>query len=356
MHLKSLYLHNFRLYREAFFEFSPNINIICGPNAVGKTSLIEAIHFLASGQSFRTHQSAHLIRSDASYFYLEAHFVKCGIDQCLKITYSAKEKKIFLNSTRYPSIASLMGLLLSVAFSPGDIELIKGSPQGRRQFLDIQLSQADPFYLHHCSRYARAMKQRNCLLKAKKSHSIQSWEHEMAVSAAYILQKRMMLLQELQSTASIFYQRISEELNPLNLDYRSSVQVMPDLSSQRGHYLDLYEKNRHREMLLASTLVGPHKDDLGLLIGENDSRFFASEGQMRSCAAALRLGEWERLFKATGEKPLMLLDDVRTSLDEHRASRLFSLFGSLGQLFLTGTQVETGFSGKLIQLMDGNGR
>jgi DNA replication and repair protein RecF len=344
MHLKSLYLHNFRLYKEAFFEFCPHINMICGQNAIGKTSLIEAIHFLASGHSFRTHQTAHLIHNGASYFHLEAHFVKRGIEQCLRITHSAKERKIYLNSTKYPSSASLMGLLLSVAFSPADIDLVKGAPQGRRQFLDSQLSQADPFYLHHSNRYARAMRQRNCLLKAKNLSSIHSWEHEMAVSAAYVLHKRVQLLEELQKTSSAFYQLIAEEVDPFSLEYRTTAKLIKDeLVQQRSHYLELFKKNREKEMALACTFAGPHKDDLMLSIGERDARFFASEGQMRSCAAALRLGEWERLYLATGEKPLMLLDDVGTSLDKQRSLRMFQLFGGLGQLFITGTEEPEGY-------------
>lgn len=338
MQLKSLYLHNFRLYTEAFFEFSPHLNMICGQNAAGKTSLIEAIHFLASGFSFRTHQALNLIRAGASYFYLEAHFIKHGIEQCLKISHSGKERKIFLNTTRCPSAASLIGLLLSVAFSPGDIELVKGAPQGRRQFLDEQLAQADPLYLYHTNRYSRAMRQRNCLLKGKNLHSIESWEHEMALSGAYILQRRLRLVGELQSLATKLYQAIGNEATPFSLEYRSSSKPPEDPAAISRHYLELYEKNRPREMVLAQTLVGPHKDDLIIFIGDKEARYFASEGQMRSCAAALRLAEWQRLYAITEEKPLMLLDDVATSLDHKRCLRLFEQFDSLGQVFLTSTE------------------
>lgn len=338
MQLKSLYLHNFRLYTEAFFEFSPNLNMICGQNAAGKTSLIEAIHFLASGSSFRTHQVLNLIRAGASNFYLEAHFVKHGIEQSLKIFHSGKERKIFLNTTRCASASSLVGLLLSVAFSPGDIELVKGPPQGRRQFLDAQLSQADPLYLYYTNRYSRAMRQRNCLLKGRNTHSIESWEHEMALSGAYILQKRLRLIDELQPLTSQLYQAIGKEVSPLSLEYRSASKPPEDPAALIQHYLELYEKNRTREMALAATLVGPHKDDLIISIGGQEARYFASEGQMRSCAAALRLAEWQRLYAITEEKPLMLLDDVATSLDHQRYLRLFEQFDPLGQIFLTATE------------------
>lgn len=338
MQLKSLYLHNFRLYTEAFFEFSPHLNMICGQNAAGKTSLVEAIHFLASGSSFRTSQVPNLICAGASNFYLEAHFVKHGIEQCLKVSHSGKERKIFLNSTRCSSASSLVGLLLSVAFSPGDIELVKGPPQCRRQFLDAQLAQADPFYLYHLNRYSRAMRQRNCLLKGKNIYSIESWEHEMALSGAYILQKRLKLIEELQALTTKLYQAIGEESSPLVLEYRSASKLPEDPAAFNRHYLEQYEKNRTREIALAATLTGPHKDDLAISIGNKEARYFASEGQMRSCAATLRLAEWHRLRAMTDEKPLMLLDDVATSLDHQRCMRLFGQFGSLGQIFITATE------------------
>lgn len=345
MYLKSLYLYNFRLYREAFFEFSPHLNMICGPNAVGKTSLVEAISFLASGHSFRAHQTANLIRSGASYFHLEANIVKHGIEQRLRISHSNKERKIFLNNTSYPSASGLVGLLLCVAFSPGDIDLIKGAPQGRRQYLDAQLSQADPLYLYHANRYSRAMRQRNCLLKAKNLSSILSWEYEMAVSATYLVQKRLELLEELQEASKVFYGLISEEADSFSLLYRSAAgRISGDQSVLKSHFLEQYEKNREREICMACTLVGPHKDELTISIGDKEARHFASEGQMRSSVAALRLAEWERLHAFTGEKPIMLLDDAATSLDQKRIGHLFQLLNSLGQLFLTGTEEPCSYS------------
>lgn len=351
MQLKSLYLHNFRLYEEAYFEFSPKINIIHGPNAIGKTSLVEAVYFLMTGRSFRTHQVANLIRAGESYFYLEACFEKHGVEQYLKISFKGKERKIFLNNTRYPSSSSLMGLLLGVIFSPSDIDLIKGAPQGRRQFMDDQLAQIDPLYLYHMNRYHRAMRQRNCLLKGKNVRTIHSWEHEMALSAAYILQKRLELIYELQPLSKKLYLSIAEERSQLSLSYRSTCKMIGNQSELIQSYLELYEKNRHREMSAACTLIGPHKDDLAICIGDQEARYFASEGQSRSCAAALRLAEWERLKAISGVMPLMLLDDISTSLDQKRSERLFMELADLGQTFITVTEVsESQVMGHFISL------
>jgi DNA replication and repair protein RecF len=183
------------------------------------------------------------------------------------------------------------------------------------------------------------MRQRNCLLKAKNLSSIYSWECEMALSAAYLLQERLQLLNELQPITTAFYQDIADEIDSLSLNYRSACKsIVGSAAALRDHYLQQYEKNRVREMAMACSLIGPHKDDLAISLGDKEVRFFASEGQMRSCAAALRLAEWKWLEQMSGEKPLMLLDDVTTSLDQKRSSKLFEQFDSLGQLFLTTTE------------------
>lgn len=344
MLLRSLYLHNFRLYEEARFSFSEQHNCICGENAIGKTSLLEAIHYLITGRSFRTHQTANLIRHGAGYFYLEAHFVKHGIEQRLKVSYSKKERRIWLNNTPYPSSASIFGSLLGVVFSPDDLNLISGAPEERRQYLDTQLSQVDPLYLHHLSRYFRAMRQRNHLLKSQNLHTIESWEWEMATSASYLLHKRLQLIEQLQLQAQQIYSQIAaaEGSEKLQLSYRSGTKVFAIAETThdfRDYYLAQFQKNRQRELLLATTLSGPHKDDLTFSLDGKEARYFASEGQKKSCAAALRLAEWHSLRAAAdGEAPLMLIDDIGVSLDEKRYARLLQQLEGFGQVFLTATE------------------
>lgn len=352
MYLKSLYLHNFRVYGEAYFEFCPHVNIICGANAIGKTSLLEAIYLLSTGRSFRTHQSAQLIKNGASHFYLEALFVKHGIEQKLRISYSAKEKKIFINNTPCSSVAALYGVLLSVALSPVDLELINGPPQGRRSYLDTQLAQIDPLYFHHMIRYSRAMKQRNFLLKAKNLLSIESWEHEMAVSASYIVHKRRELIKEMKDKIGEIYCWISGNSFPLILSYKS-MQKMPDEEGLlRNYYLEQYSKNRYRESLLASTLTGPHRDDIFMAICGYEARSFASEGEKRSSSAALRLAEWQQLKTSTGQEPLMLVDEVGANLDRARYQKLISHFDHLSQVFVTATEKPPFFSSKETKVIE----
>lgn len=331
-------MHNFRLYEEAYFEFGPQINMICGPNAQGKTSLLEAIYFLISGKSFRTSQTSDLIRHGAQHFHLDAKFVKHDIEQRIRITCGGKERKIIYNNTAFPSIVSLLGLLLGVVICPDDIALIKGPPQGRRQFLDTQISQADPLYAHHLSRYQRAMQQRNYLLRARSLNTIDSWEHEMAQSAAYLTRQRHAASEQLLIQAKGLYQVVADKKEDLQLTYKAGVKFSDITGDLKPNFLEMYRKNRFREMELSYTLHGPHKDDLDICFSERNVRDFASEGQQRSCAGAMRFAEWKRIQLAADETPLMLVDDVGVSLDQGRRERLFGMLANLSQVFLTSTE------------------
>lgn len=341
MHLRSLALYNFRIYEQAYFEFSPKLNVIRGPNAIGKTSILEAIYFLMTGRSFRTAQASDLIRRDASFFCIEACFVKYDLEHYLKITYNGKDRKIVYNSTTYTSSTSLLGLLQGVVIHPDDLAIVKGSPSVRRQFLDIKLAQSDPLYVHHLTRYDRAMRQRNFLLKARSVGAIESWEHEMANSADYIIHQRVKATADLQERGGSFYNHLSSGKDQLSLTYKAngigSVNVS-DGGSLRQLFCDQYRRHRQREMDLGSTLTGPHKDDMMIFLDSKDARSFASEGQQRSCVVALRMAEWESLKAISYESPIMLIDDLGVSLDRSRRASLVAHFASLEQVFVTTTE------------------
>jgi DNA replication and repair protein RecF len=337
MYLRALFLRHFRLYEERYFEFGPGINIIKGANAQGKTSLLEAIHFLMTGRSFRTSQVTDLVREGASFFHLEACFVKHDIEQRLKITGNGRERKIVYNSTVYPSSSSLLGLLHGVTIHPDDTALVKGSPQIRRHFLDLQIAQVDPLYVHHFTRYNRAMRQRNSLLRAKNGTTIESWEYEMAHAAAYVIQQRFHAVEDLRKQGSELHRKLGSENEEFNLNYKTGASSPYELDVLRQYYLAQFQKHRKREMEFGMTISGPHRDDLSILLNNKEARFFASEGQQRGSAAALRMAEWERLKVLSLETPLMLIDDVGISLDSSRRKKLFAHLASLGQVFLTTT-------------------
>ncbi len=337
MSLRSLYLQGFRSYKEACFEFIPGLNLIAGPNAQGKTNVLEAIYYLMVGRSFRTAHSKDFIHRDMDHFYVEAHFCKYGIDQTLSWHMQGQKRQIRYNHTPLASLSHLFGLIQGVIMTPDDVQLIKGPPLLRRQFLDLQLAQTDPLYVHHLIRYTRAMRQRNQLLKEKKRATLESWEHEMAHSASYLILQRRSKLQALQLCCERIYATLSGEKESFRLIYCSKAALCKEGQEIKEFHLQQYQKNRDREMGLGLTLVGPHKEDILMELGGHDIRYFASEGQQRSCIAALRLGEWEHLKQTTEEPPLLMIDDVGISLDDQRRQRLFEQLSSLGQVFLTAT-------------------
>lgn len=335
--LKSLCLQQFRSYKEANFSFSPGINIIYGQNGIGKTNLLEAIYYLMVGRSFRPGMGQDLIQNGASSFYLEAIFSKHEVEQKICLYSAGKERKIIYNNTTLPSISHLLGLIQGVIMTPDDVLLIKGSPAIRRQFLDLQLIQADPLYLHYLTRYTKAMGQRGQLLKQKKTHSIEVWEQEMAEAAVYIIQKRKNIIETLRERCNSFYSYLTETTESLSLTYCSGVSACKNGAEIKDYHLLQFSKNRPREFLFGYTLFGPHKDDFRVTINERDARLFASEGEQRSSVAALKVAEWEGLKLRADITPLCMIDDIGISLDNKRRERLLKSVANLGQVFITTT-------------------
>ncbi len=324
--LKSLYLRNFRNYKEAEVRFSEKLNILHGDNAQGKTNMLEAIYIVATGRSFRTQALSELIRSGESFFFLEAEIVRDGVSQIVKVSFNGDQRRVQLDSNCYSSFHPLLGILPSVLYTPYDIELIAGSPAERRRFLNLHLAQSDPLYVHHLARFWRAMKQRNCLLRSKNKESLDCWETEMAQSSEYIIQSRQEMIAELK----IPFERQGRRLTTEKETHELQLQI----SSAKG-YLQQLQKNRSREMELGVTLTGPHRDDLSLLIDGKSARLFASEGQKKTAIAALKVAEWERLCKRIGAKALMGFDDLGQHLDDTRQKLLQNSLDELGQVFVT---------------------
>ena len=334
MHLLAVVLRNFRNYEHATFTFSPGINCIIGGNGEGKTNLLEALYFLSTGRSFRTAHLNDLIRHGASFFYIEAHFYKDGIDQTIKATYDGQAKRLQYNETIYSYFTSLLGILPTILYAPDDLCLISGVPSDRRHFLDLHLAQIDPLYVHHLGRYHKAMKQRNVLLRQKKEETLGAWEQTMAHAAAYLLPKRIETLQHLQAPIAHWMNFISSGKEQIKLSYHNSV-LWDGKSPLESAIYTMLQKNRTRDMLLGSTQIGPHRDDIEIELDGKSAKSFSSEGQKRCCAAAIRFAEWERTKETIGFSPLMSIDDFGIQLDKERNLLLQQHLQQLGQVFIT---------------------
>ncbi len=334
MKLTKLHVRNFRLYTEVTHEFCPDVNLFYGSNAQGKTTLLEALHILMIGRSFRTMQNRELIRHGADHFYIEAHFVKEGLEQRLKLSSDGKERKIIHNHTEFPKLSQLIGLIPGIVMTPDD-DLVKGPPHGRRLFLDIQISQADSFYLQALSRYQRALQHRNALLRSAQLKTIDSWEFEMAQTAAYLTQKRDETIQNLRERSQEIYHVLTGKKEAFEIRYQTKAAPLDDVQK---YYLDQFQRQREREMVLGNTLHGPHRDEILLMLDGQEARSYGSEGQKRTCVAALRLAAWQRLKSLIDTEPLMLIDDMGSQLDKERQHHLLDYLSTLGQVFITHTE------------------
>lgn len=335
MFLKRLYLNSFRNYEQIEVHFSPGVNLIYGENAQGKTNLLEAIYLLSTGRSFRTTKFAELIQEGKKGFYIEAEFEKEGINQHASIGYDGTKRLVTINNTRHNFFSALLGLLPTVLFAPGDIALLSGSPTDRRHFLDLHIAQFDPFYVHHMTRYYKAMKQRSHLLKLRSNDTVALWEQMMATSGAYVIQKRHNAIEELKLPILHYGQILSEKKDQIGLEYNSPLRSKKDEGDLTEYLLTQFKKHREKDQLYGHALFGPHKDDLLLSINEQNAKAFSSEGQKRSCITAMRFAQWQRLKEQTALSPIMSIDDFGVHLDSLRMKQLETHLGSFGQTFLT---------------------
>ncbi len=327
MRLKKLEITNLRKLQDRAFEFKPGLNAIVGNNARGKTTVLEAIFLLISGKSFRAQRLNELISYGEEGFQVRAEYVEQGTSNSLTFTYYKGEKSVKFNDN---TCQSLYGLMTGALLTPDDAHLIKGSPHNRRDFLDLSLCETDPLYGWHLSRYHRALKQRNALLKIKDLKTIESWEHEMAKSASYITYERSRAIKELIPYFQKNFSQVGESDEEVSLDFEC-----PDAPDLKPYYEKEWARLRSREVMYGYTLLGPHKDDFTLLLNNQDAKNFASEGQKQTLLVALKLAEWERIRAVTEEEPLFMIDDLGISMDKRRKERLIQLISTMGQVLIT---------------------
>ncbi len=330
MQLEKVILSNFRNYAREEITFSKDLNCIQGNNAEGKSNLLEAIYLISTGKSFRTSHLPHLIKHSEQEFQIEAHFSKESISHSLRVSYGVQGRKVLFNQTSYSSFLPLLGILPCVLLAPEDISIITGAPAERRRFLDLHISQMDPLYIHHLGRYHKSMKQRNALLKKREVHGLAPWEQIMALSASYLIEKRIETLTSLQPLIEKTISFLSEEQEAFSWSYENTLGT-----GDATLILEEWHKNRRKELLLGTTLSGPHRDDLHLYIQGQEIKMYCSEGQKRGCIAALRLAEWDRFKTFFGFPPLFGIDDFGSHLDAKRSLLLRQSLKTLGQTFLT---------------------
>ena len=334
MHLAHLRLRDFRNYARLDVDFSPGFHLLLGNNAQGKTNILEAIYLLATLRSFRGVGGAQMIRHGQKGYFAGASVVS-QTDHQIKMYWSAAERKLSLDAQPVKKLTDYFGVLRVVVFCTEDLQLIKGTARLRRRFLDLLLAQTHPAYLPLLQRYAQALRSRNALLKQRVIDEIllESFSRELVQIGNQLIEHRRELLPRLSPLARLAYRRITHDAEELRIEYQPAV--------KSDFALEL-AKDRARERTFRSTLTGPHRDELQLLLDDKSAAKFASEGQKRSLAIALKMAQAEYLAGIHGVQPILLIDDVMGELDAQRRAGFLPLLKRAqqgrGQVFMTATE------------------
>ncbi|WP_277587483.1 DNA replication/repair protein RecF [Psychrobacillus antarcticus] len=348
MYIDRIELKNFRNYDSIEMNFSSKINVFIGENAQGKTNLMESLYVLSMAKSHRTSNDKELIRWEADYGKIKGDIQKKYGHLPLELILSKKGKKAKVNHLEQTRLSDYIGQLNVVMFAPEDLYLVKGSPQVRRRFLDMEIGQISPIYLHDLLQFQKIMKQRNHILKQHQGKPMLNdvmfdvYTEQYIDAAVKVIQKRFHFMQLLQQWAEPIHLGISRGLEKLRITYNSSTGIQPEWSSNemKNHLEKKIAVNQNRELYRGVSLIGPHRDDLQFFVNDYDVQTYGSQGQQRTTALSLKLAEIELIKQEVGESPVLLLDDVLSELDDYRQSHLLNTIQGDVQTFVTTTSVE----------------
>jgi DNA replication and repair protein RecF len=336
VHLSHLSLKNFRSYSELELPLSPGITIFIGRNGEGKTNIVESILYLAFLSSHRTAGDLPLIKLGESAAYLRSRIQNPEREILVELEINAeKANRARINQNPVRSQKELFGLIQCIYFSPEDIDLVRGDPSERRRFIDQILILRSPRMAGVIADYERAVKQRNALLKTRANQaSLEAWDQQVAKFGAEIVTARITLLVEFDPFFSQVYENISSEKKAY-IKYKSSFESPSNNPNENYKAIILkMSELKPQELDRGLTLVGPHRDDLTLHLGEHLVKGYASHGESWSIALSLKLAAYNLLLQE-GVKPILILDDVFSELDEDRRSQLINLAKSAEQTFIT---------------------
>ena len=333
---KKVELCNFRNAENESVTFSEGINVLHGENAQGKTNLLEAIYYVSLGKSFRTTHDSEVIRFGEEYASVSLDYECAGRDQNITMRFSDKQRKnVTHNGVKITKLSELVGSFRAVLFSPDHLLLIKEGPAGRRNYLDVAISQLRPAYLYSLQKYNKILKNRNTLIKnaaddrATFNETIDFWSAQLAHEAAVIAKARAEYVARSGEIIADFYRRMCEgsdiDEKP-NFIYAGSAKQEPeayfDIAQTEKNFLRLLNGFHEREIAAGSTLYGIHKDDITIELNGKNTRLYSSQGQQRSLALAMKLAEGEICKMDCGEYPVFLFDDVFSELDLGRRKNL----------------------------------
>lgn len=348
MKLTNLQLQNFRNYESVQLEFTEGVHVFIGENAQGKTNLMESIYALAMTKSHRTTNDKELIGWNKEFATIKGTVEKTATKTNLELQFSKKGKIAKVNYLEQKRLSSYLGNLNVILFAPENLTLVKGSPQNRRKFVDMELGQMSSLYLYDLVEYNRVLKQRNTYLKQLAIKKKQPDEYLEVLSemlselASKIVFHRLDFMKQLEALAIPIHDQLSLGREKFSVSYQATIPLEDGLtpSQMKEIYIDQFKKNQTREADQATTLIGPHRDDLIFYLNEIPVQTYGSQGQQRSTVLSLKLAEIELMKLSTGEYPLLLLDDVLSELDDDRQTHLIKAIENKVQTFITTTSLD----------------
>jgi DNA replication and repair protein RecF len=345
VHLTRLALIDFRSYAEADVPLEPGVTTFTGSNGQGKTNLVEAANYVATLGSHRVSADAPLVRRGAPRAIIRAAVTSAARDSLVEIEINpSKANRLRLNRVPVPRPRDVLGTLRCVLFAPEDLTLVKGDPDQRRRFLDDLLVATAPRYAGVRADYERAVRQRTALLKSARARgggrpsALDVWDEQLVLAGAELASARIELVSAIRPLAAKAYAAVSGDDGTAEMSYRQPYagpgEPPAGVTAQRDSMLAALETSSRAELERAVCLVGPHRDELELRIGDLPARGYASHGESWSLALALRLAAFD-LLRSGGEDPVLILDDVFAELDAGRRDRLAALVRGAEQVLVT---------------------
>ncbi len=356
MYLKNLYLRSFRNYIDRQVTFTAQKTILVGNNAQGKSNLLEAIELLATLKSHRTTRDRELILEGKNAGQIEATVQRIyGTTELSIILRRQGRRTVAQNKEIFRRQLDFLGILNAVQFSSLDLDLVRGAPDARRNWIDSLLIQLEPVYAHILQQYNQVLRQRNALLKkirqeqqaesstttTKEDYSqLQLWDEQLAAAGSRVTRRRARVLARLTPIAQAWHDRISGKTEILAINYLPNVEWTEDRpETVQQDFLTKIAQRRTAEQHQGKTVVGPHRDEIEFTINQTPARYYGSGGQQRTLVLALKLAELKLIEEVVGEPPLLLLDDVLAELDPNRQNQLLMVIGDRFQTVITTTHI-----------------
>ena len=360
MIIKRLKAEGFRNIECCDITFEKGTNLLLGNNAQGKTNALEAIYTFARGKSFRSCEDKELVGFSKEGFRIYIEYEDKSGENSLEYAFYGRERRRKKNGYPIKSVKEMIGSFRAVLFYPDHLGLVKDSPEERRAFLNIAIGQCYPAYINCFSDYKNALENRNCLLKkASKGlfvdrDELQSWSYSLAEYSSYIYIERKEYIKKLEKYANLIMKEISDGKEDLSLVFKSDIYLDIDKREDAvNEYRRILSENIDREMIVGTSLYGPHRDDMEILINGKSARHFASQGQQRSVVLSIKLAEGEVNREIYGEYPVFLFDDVLSELDSKRKKYLISGIKDK-QIIMSGCEKDTDINAdKIIEVSGG---